>query len=98
MLYRVFYKFGSVHYLLSKAASVWSAHYDSGHATNRRIDSGAIGFTVHDFETPHLVHCLSVLGWAEQSVALTGATVTEASEPLCRTRGDAVCDFVIRYE
>jgi hypothetical protein len=96
LVYRVFYKFGSVHYLLGKAASVWSAHYDSGSASTHRFDGG-IGFTVHDFATPHPVHCLGILGWAEQSVALTGATVTEADEPKCRTRGDDVCDFRIEF-
>ena len=96
MLYRIFYKFGSVHYLLAKAASLWSAHYDSGHAKTTSFEGG-VGFSVHDFATPHPVHCVSVLGWAEQSVALTGATVLEASEPTCRSRGDDACVFKIRY-
>jgi hypothetical protein len=31
-LYRVFFRFGSVPYIMGKATAVWSEHYDSGRA------------------------------------------------------------------
>jgi hypothetical protein len=95
-LYRIFYKLGSFRYIVSKATAVWSTHYDSGRASTRDIPRGA-AFIVEGFATPHRVHCLSVLGWMEQSAVISGATVKIAREVKCRTRGDAVCEFHVEY-
>jgi hypothetical protein len=97
-LYRVFYQLGSVSYILSRAAAVWSEHYDSGRATTRDLGRGAVAIVIEGFETPHAVLCLSVLGWIEESVRISGAKVLSAEEPACRTRGANVCEFVVRYE
>jgi hypothetical protein len=96
-LYRIFYKLGSVRYIISKASAVWTAHYDSGRASTRDIPNG-IAFIVEGFATPHRAHCLSVLGWMEQSAIISGATVTSAREAKCRLRGDAACEFQLEYK
>jgi hypothetical protein len=96
-IYRIFYKIGSVRFIISKASAVWSAHYDSGRATTHDIPGG-IAFTVEGFATPHRAHCLSVLGWMEQSAIISGATVTGAREATCRMRGDAACEFHMEYK
>ena len=62
-LYRIFYQFGSVRFILSKATAVWSEHYDSGHASARDVGPKEVAILVEDFATPHVVLCLSVLGW-----------------------------------
>jgi hypothetical protein len=96
-LYRIFYKLGSVRYIISKASAVWSAHYDSGRASTRDIPGGVV-FIVEGFATPHRAHCLSVLGWMEQSAIISGATVTSASEIRCRLRGDTACEHQLEYK
>ncbi len=96
-LYRIFYKIGSVRYIISKASAVWSTHYDSGRASTRDIPGG-IAFVVEGFATPHRAHCLSVLGWMEQSITISGATVTKAHEVKCRLRGDPVCELQVEYK
>jgi hypothetical protein len=96
-IYRLFYKLGSVRFIISKASTVWTTHYDSGRASTRDIPRGIV-FTVEGFATPHRAHCLSVLGWMEQSAVISGAKVTLADEVQCRTRGDAVCAFQLEYE
>lgn len=95
-LYRIFYKIGSFRYIISKASAVWSTHYDSGRASTHDIPGG-VAFVMEGFAKPHRVHCLSVLGWIEQSAVISGAKVTRAEEVKCRTRGDAVCEFQIEY-
>jgi len=95
-LYRIFYKIGSFRYIISKASAVWTTHYDSGRASTHDIPGG-VAFVVEGFATPHRVHCLSVLGWIEQSAIMSGAKVTSAMEVKCRTRGDPVCEFQIEY-
>lgn len=95
-VYRIFYKLGSVRYIISKASAVWTAHYDSGRASTREIPKG-VAFLVEGFATPHRAHCLSVLGWMEQSATISGATVTSAREVLCRLNGDPRCEFQVEY-
>jgi hypothetical protein len=96
-IYRIFYKLGSVRYIISKASAVWTTHYDSGRASTRDIPKG-VAFIVEGFATPHRAHCLSVLGWMEQSAIISGANVTAAREAHCRLRGDAACEFQVEYK
>jgi hypothetical protein len=95
-LYRLFYKIGSFRFIISKAAAVWSTHYDSGHTSTHDIPGG-VSFVMEGFATPHRAHCLSVLGWIEQSAIISGAKVISAEETQCRTRGDPVCEFQVQY-
>ena len=97
-LYRIFYQFGSVRFILGKATSVWSEHYDSGRASARDVGPKEVAILVEDFATPHVVHCLSVLGWIESTVTISGAKLVSAEEVACRLRGDKACELRVRYE
>jgi len=44
------------------------------------------------------VHCLSVLGWIESTVTISGAKLVSAEEIACRLRGDKACELRVRYE
>lgn len=99
-LYRIFYALGSPRFILARAPRVWDVHYDSGRIAasfEARSPLESAALVVRDFAVPHRAHCLSVLGWAERSVELSGGTITEASEVTCRLRGDDACRFSITY-
>jgi hypothetical protein len=96
-LYRIFYRLGSVQYILRKAAQLWSVHYDSGQLAAMEEGAGATRLEIVAFERPHRAHCLSVLGWAARSIELSGGTVLKAEEERCRTRGDESCEIVLRW-
>ncbi len=99
-LYRIFYALGSPAFIIGRAVRVWDVHYSSGRITAEIERSGPTEratLTLRDFATPHRAHCLSVLGWAERSVELSGGRVVEAEERTCRTRGDDACRFVVAW-
>ena len=96
-LYRIFFMIGSVRYIMGKATAVWSEHYDSGRASTRDVGPGEIAVVVEDFATPHAAHCLSVLGWAEESVRISGAKVLSCEETACRLSGATACEMRLRY-
>jgi hypothetical protein len=99
-LYRIFYALGSPRFIISRAVRVWEVHYDSGKidaAFEAKPPIEIATLTLRDFATPTPVHCLSVLGWVERSVELSGGEIVEAFERTCRTRGDDACRFVVRY-
>lgn len=100
-LYRIFYVLGSPEFILGRAAKLWDVHYDSGRLESTfAIKDGRRGGTLRivDFATPHRVHCLSVLGWAEQSVELSGGKSVESMETSCRALGGTKCELAITWK
>lgn len=99
-LYRIFYALGSPAFIISRAVRVWDVHYDSGRISAEVERTGATEratLTLRALATPHRAHCLSVLGWAERSVELSGGRIIDADETTCRTRGDDACRFVVAW-
>lgn len=96
-LYRIFYRLGSLPFILRKAARLWEVHYDSGRL-DVQTEPGYARLTIAEFETPHRSHCLSVLGWAEAAGELSGVKMISAAEIACRTRGDASCALELRWK
>ena len=92
-IYRLFFKVGTTHWILGRAVRLWSAHYDSGALEVMTRGPKTAILRIRDFATPHEAHCLSILGWCERSVELSGGTHVRCSEPLCRTRGDPHCQL-----
>lgn len=97
-IYRLFYKVGTVHWILGRAVRLWSAHYDSGFCEVATRGPRAAVLRIRGFATPHPAHCLSVLGWAERSIELSGGKHPVIEESLCRTRGDEVCQLDVVWE
>ena len=97
-IYRLFYKLGSVHWILGRGVRLWSAHYDSGFCEIATKGPKAAVMRVHSFATPHRAHCLSVMGWIERSVELSGGKRPIVEESKCRTRGDELCQIEISWD
>jgi hypothetical protein len=97
-IYRLFYKVGTVHWILGRAVRLWSAHYDSGYLEVATRGPKAAVLRLRGFATPHRAHCLSWQGWAERSIELSGGKHPVIEESLCRTRGDDLCQLDIVWE
>lgn len=96
-LFRLFYRLGTPMFVFNNAAKLWRAHYDTGQLAARRDADGPVHLVIRDFEEPHRAHCLSVLGWAAKSIALSGGDVTSAEETRCRTTGADACEHVLSW-
>lgn len=92
-IYRLFYKVGTVKWILARASRLWGLHYDSGNLYIDLYPGREVGLRIEDFESPHRAHCLSVLGWAERSIELSGGADVKIAETACRTRGGPACRF-----
>jgi len=97
-IYRLFFKLGSVQWILGRGVRLWSAHYDSGYCEIAARGPRAGVMRIRGFATPHQAHCLSVMGWVERSVELSGGKRPIVEESLCRTRGDDMCQLDITWE
>ncbi|HEY4238783.1 MAG TPA: hypothetical protein VGM88_03175 [Kofleriaceae bacterium] len=97
-IYRLFFKLGTIHWILGRAVRLWSAHYDSGSLdVMTRGPNGAV-LRIRGFATPHPVHCLAVRGWCERSIELSGGKQVRVTETKCRTRGDEYCQLETAWE
>jgi hypothetical protein len=97
-IYRLFYKVGTTHWILGRAVRLWGAHYDSGYLEVLTRGPKAAVLRVRGFDTPHIVHCRSVMGWAERSIELSGGKQVTGGETKCRTRGDELCQFEAAWD
>jgi hypothetical protein len=96
-IYRLFFKLGNPSWILSRALRLYSAHYDTGWAeVSTRGGTSAI-LRVRGVERPHRAHCLSLAGWAERSIELSGGKDTRCIEAKCRTNGDDYCQLDITW-
>jgi len=90
-IYRLFYKVGTIRWVMARAARLWHLHYDDGRLTLRELAGNEIELAIEDFPTPHCAHCQSVMGWAEKSIQLSGGEDVKASIAACRHQGATVC-------
>lgn len=97
-IYRLFFKVGTTHWILGRAVRLWSAHYDSGYLEVLTRGARAAVIRILGFATPDRAHCLSVIGWTERSIELSGGERVSVTETMCRTRGDDVCQLEAAWE
>jgi hypothetical protein len=88
---RLFYKVGTVKWLLERSARLWNVYYDSGHFIVRRFAGKEVEVEIKDFAAPHRVHCMAVQGWCERSLELSGVTNGSMVEESCRASGADRC-------
>lgn len=96
-VYRLFYVVGTVKWIIDRAARLWDLHYDSGRLVVVRHPGNHVGLRIVGFPTPHQTHCMSVMGWCERSIELSGGKDVQMEEMSCRARGDAECAFQGRW-
>lgn len=96
-VYRLFYKVGTVRWVIGRATRLWHAHYDAGSIAVVDEKAGEVTMEIRDFDTPHRVHCLAVVGWAERSIEISGGRDVRSDELACRARGDARCLLRARW-
>jgi hypothetical protein len=95
-IYRLFFRVGTVRWVMARAARLWHLHYDAG-TLELRERPDAIDLAIQDFPTPDCTHCASVRGWAERSIELSGGEDVTTEMVECRQRGGATCCMRARW-
>jgi hypothetical protein len=95
-IYRLFFRVGTVRWVLARAARLWHMHYDVGKlVVNEAPD--AIELDIADVPEPNCTHCHSVRGWAERSVELSGGENVATKLTRCRRTGGDCCTVRITW-
>ena len=95
-IYRLFYRVGTVRWVMARAARLWHLHYDAG-KLELREHPDTIELVISEFPTPDCTHCGSVRGWAERSIELSGGEAVQTELVSCRQRGDGECCMRARW-
>lgn len=97
-IYRLFYKLGTVRWVMSRAARLWHMHYDAGRI--ELIERGEHEIDLHliGVPEPSCTHCHSVQGWAERSIELSGGEKVTAEMTSCRRDGAQTCCIAARWK
>jgi len=96
-IYRLFYKVGTVQWILSRASRLWGLHFDSGRMAIRVVNPREVELEQVEYDTPHRVHCVGVAGWIERSAELTGVNDVDVEELECRALGHPRCLMRVKW-
>jgi hypothetical protein len=95
-LYRVFFRIGSVPFIIRRAAAAWRVNYDEGMMNVVEQTDGYVLLRISGVPQPHRTHCLSVIGWITRACEISGGKVYDQKER-CKLLGDRECEFEFRY-
>src|SRR5262249_20378403 len=95
-LYRIFFRIGSVPFIIRRAAAAWRVNYDQGELAVVSETDEAVCLGMAGGPAPHRAHCLSVKGWIVRATEISGGDVVEQEER-CRLLGDPECEFQFRW-
>ncbi|MBN1548811.1 MAG: hypothetical protein JW902_19325 [Syntrophaceae bacterium] len=71
-LYKLFFKFGTIKFILQRAASFWSQMFNTGSCETQIPDEKQGKMYVRNFPGLPKVVCMSLLGWSRAVIELAG--------------------------
>lgn len=76
-IFRMFFRFGNIGYLLKRASKAWHSQYDFGEMNLERDpdDTHIVTLRVSQVPRPHIVHYLAIRGWMFKAAELTTTEV-----------------------
>lgn len=88
-----FVRAGDPHFFLANVPRMYAAYHSMGRRSYER--TGATSAVVRTFDAERVSgdDCLTVVGWLERALQLSGAASPRVSEALCRTRGGPHCEY-----
>jgi len=90
---KAFVREGDPHHLLSFAETIYAYYYGEGRRTYEKTGPTSATLTTHDAPPCTPGDCLTVVGWHERAIELSGGQNPQVVETRCRSRGDLVCEY-----
>jgi uncharacterized protein (TIGR02265 family) len=91
--HRAFVREGDPQHLLSFAETIYAYYYAEGRRTYEKTGPNSATLTTHGAPPATPGDCLTVVGWHERAIEMSGGTNVQVVETKCRSRGDAVCEY-----
>ena len=94
----VFVRPGDPQFLLSQAPQIYRFYYAVGSRTYERTGPNAAVLRTFGADNVTETDCLTIIGWHERAIELSGGRSVKASHPMCRGRGGAHCEYHFAWE
>ena len=95
--HKAFVRKGDPHHLLSFTETIYSYYYGEGRRTYAKTGPTSAVLTTYDAPPSTPADCLTVVGWHGRALELSGAREVKVVEVLCRSRGDAQCEYHLSW-
>jgi predicted hydrocarbon binding protein len=82
--------------LLGKASQMWSSLYNRGELRVEDQSGNSARIRLTNFPS-EVVGCSRVTGWIERMAELTGVKNINVEQTQCSAKGDAVCEWQLRW-
>jgi uncharacterized protein (TIGR02265 family) len=94
---RPYVKAGDPHFLLRSSPQIYGAYYRVGRRTYERTGECSAVLRTFDAESVTATDCLTVVGWHERAIELSGGKDVRVVERKCRARGDPNCEYACEW-
>ena len=96
--HHVFIRKGDPHFLLSHAPEIYRLYYAVGHRSYEKTGPrGGVLRTV-GAESVTEADCLTIIGWYERAIEMSGGRDVRIQHPKCRARGNGHCEYHCAWE
>jgi uncharacterized protein (TIGR02265 family) len=92
-VHRPYLREGDPHFLLSSSPRIYAAYYAVGSRTYEKVGERAAVLRTFDAETVSATDCLTVIGWHQRAIELSGGREVTVEETQCRARGAPHCEY-----
>ena len=86
-IYRIFFRFGNLNFLLDRAAKAWRSQYDFGTMQLHHEGKYRVRLELFDLPELHRALYLAVKGWGIKAAALSGSEITKFEDGFDPTPG-----------
>ncbi len=90
---RLFVQAGDPHHLLSFTEAIYGYYYSAGKRTCLKTGPQSAVLTTEGAADVTPGDCLTVVGWYQRGLELSGASAVRVDHPVCKARGDARCEY-----
>jgi hypothetical protein len=94
---KIFLRFKTPHWLMTKYTSVWERYHDSGNWELGVVNENALWGRLSEYQVCDRCFCARLRGWIQGAVHMTGGQDVRVVESRCRCDGSPYCHFDITW-
>jgi hypothetical protein len=96
-VHRLFLRLASPTFLLQKYGDYWRRYQDTGAWSVQKEDARRVRATLEKWGSVSEATCIRLAAYIEKMVELAGGRGAHTTRTRCRSRGDAVCEYLVDW-
>jgi uncharacterized protein (TIGR02265 family) len=96
--HHVFIRKGDPHFLLSHAPEIYRLYYAVGSRSYEKTGPKSAVLRTVGAESVTEADCLTIIGWYQRAIEMSGGRNVRIDHPKCRARGNGHCEYHCTWE